>query len=137
VLQCLALRDTLRAEGLDDPAAFSAAWADATARISEPWYRDTLAFDRHRLAEIDADIRGESYRPAGDDWEIMQSLTFAAGSDPDCLRALLRIFGLLSPAGEVLAQPGLLDKVSAVGSAWREAPLFGPSRAELLSIVAA
>jgi 2-polyprenyl-6-methoxyphenol hydroxylase-like FAD-dependent oxidoreductase len=136
LLQCLALRDTLRSTGVDDPAAFSAAWAEATASLAEPWYRATLSLDRHRLAEIDAEIRGEAYRPDGDDWDLIQSLQFAAGSDPDCLRAVLSIFGLLRPADEVLADPGLLDKAVAVGGGWREEPRFGPSRSELLSIVA-
>ena len=31
----------------------------------EPWYRATLAFDRHRLAEIDAEIRGRGLRARG------------------------------------------------------------------------
>jgi hypothetical protein len=137
LLQCLSLRDTLRSTGVDDPAAFSAAWADATDSAAEPWYRATLSFDRHRLAEINAEIRGEAYRPEGDDWDIIQSLQFAAGSDPDCLRAVLSIFGLLRPIDEVLADPGLLDRAIAVGGGWRDAPLFGPSRSELLSIVAA
>ena len=65
LLHCLALRDTLRATGVDDPAAFSAAWARATDAAVEPWYRATLSFDRHRLAEIDAEIRGERYRARG------------------------------------------------------------------------
>jgi 2-polyprenyl-6-methoxyphenol hydroxylase-like FAD-dependent oxidoreductase len=137
LLQCLSLRDTLRSTGVDDPAAFSAAWADATDSAAEPWYRATLSFDRHRLAEINAEIRGQDYRPEGDDWDIIQSLQFAAGSDPDCLRAVLSIFGLLRPIDEVLADPGLLDRAIAVGGGWRDAPLFGPSRSELLSIVAA
>ena len=137
LLQCLSLRDTLRSTGVDDPASFSAAWAQSTDSIAEPWYRATLSFDRHRLAEINAEIRGEAYRPDGDDWDVIQSLGFASGSDPDCLRAVLSIFGLLRPVDEVLADPGLLDKAMAVGGGWRDAPLFGPSRGELLSIVAA
>jgi 2-polyprenyl-6-methoxyphenol hydroxylase-like FAD-dependent oxidoreductase len=137
VLHCLALRDTLRARGVDDPAAFSEAWAHATDTVAEPWYRATLSFDRHRLAEIDAEIRGEAYRPGGTDWDVIQSLQYAAGSDPDCLRATLSIVGLLRPIEEVLAEPGMLEKVNAVGGGWRHAAPFGPTRAELLSIVAA
>ncbi|HUY23510.1 MAG TPA: FAD-dependent oxidoreductase [Acidimicrobiales bacterium] len=135
LLHCLALRDTVRATGVDDPAAFSAAWADATDTVAEPWYRATLDFDRHRLAEIDAEIRGEPYRPGDDGWDTLQALGFAAGQDPDCLRATLTLFGLLQPADEVLAAPGLLDKVRSVGGGWRHAPQLGPTRAQLLSIV--
>jgi 2-polyprenyl-6-methoxyphenol hydroxylase-like FAD-dependent oxidoreductase len=137
LLQCLALRDTLRSTGVDDPASFSAGWAQSTDTMAEPWYRATLSYDRHRLAEIRAEMAGEAYRPDGHDWDVLQSLQFASGSDPDCLRAVLSIFGLLRPIDEVLADPGLLDKAMAVGGGWRDAPLFGPSRNELLSIVAA
>jgi len=134
LLHCLALRDTLRARGLDDPASFSAAFAHATDSVVEPWYRTTLSFDRHRLAEIDAEIGGEPYRPESDEWDMFQSLGFAAGQDPDCLRAMLSTVGVLRTPAEALAAPGLADKVAALGGGWRHAPAFGPSRAELVSI---
>jgi len=134
-LHSLALRDTLRATGVDDPGAFNAAWEDVTDTALEPWYQATLAVDRHRLAEIDAEIRGEAYRPDGDDWNVIRSLQFAAGQDPDCLRAVLRIFGLLQSAEEVFADTALLDKVLDIGAGWRDEPLLGPNRSELMSIV--
>ncbi|HLM97504.1 MAG TPA: hypothetical protein VK283_14395 [Acidimicrobiales bacterium] len=137
MMHSLALRDTLRSVGVGDPAAFSAVWADATEAVVEPWYRATLAFDRHRLADIDAEIRGESYDPEGGDWNMMQSLFFASSQDPDCLRALLSVFGLLRRADEVFADAALLEKVLTLGAGWRNAPRLGPSRSELLSIVAA
>ncbi len=137
MMHCLALRDTLRLSGADDPAAFSAAWAQATATTVEPWYRATLSFDRHRLAEIDAEIAGEVYRPDGDDWAIVQSLFFAAGQDPDCLRAAISIQGLVRGPGEVFADASLFDKVLTLGAGWQDAPAFGPDRAEIVSIVTA
>jgi hypothetical protein len=36
----------------------------------------------------------------------------------------------------VMACPGVLDKVMALGAGWRDEPLPAPSRGELLSIVA-
>jgi flavin-dependent dehydrogenase len=42
----------------------------------------------------------------------------------------------LSRAADVMARPGLRDKVSTLGAGWRDEPLPAPSRAELLSIVA-
>jgi 2-polyprenyl-6-methoxyphenol hydroxylase-like FAD-dependent oxidoreductase len=137
MIHSLALRDTLRAFGVGDPAAFSAAWADATDTVVEPWYRATLSFDRHRLAGIDAEIRGEPYQPEAEDWNVIQSLLFASGQDPDCLRALLSIFGLLRSAEEVFADTALMEKVLTLGAGWRRAPRLGPSRSELLSMVAA
>jgi hypothetical protein len=135
LMHCLELRDTLRATGLDDPGAFSTAFAAATQAEVEPWYRATLSFDRHRLAEIDAEIRGEPYRPEGGDWDVIQSLLFSAGQDPDCLRAAVSVQGLVRPVDEIFATPGLLEKVLALGSGWRDAERLGPDRSELLSIV--
>jgi len=136
-MHCIALRDTLRSTGLDDQATFSAAWAQATESIVEPWYRATLSFDRHRLAEIDAEIRGEPYRPEGDDWDIVQSIFFAAGQDPDCLRAAMAIQGLVRGPEEVFAEAAFFEKTLALGAGWRDAPPLGPNRSELMSIVTA
>ena len=136
LLHALALRDVLRSSG-DDPVASALAYDEATRSAVEPWYRDTVAVDRHRLAEIEAHIQGRSYRSDDPLWHIWRSLNAAAGADPDCFRALLRIIGLLQTADEVLAAPGLLDKALALGADWAEVPDFGPDRAELLSILAA
>ncbi|HUI04027.1 MAG TPA: hypothetical protein VLZ77_10825 [Acidimicrobiales bacterium] len=137
LLHALALRDTLRDVGVDDPGTTAAAWQDVTMRALEPWYRATVDFDRHRLEEIDAEIRGEEYRPDGEYWDVVQGLQFASGQDPDCLRAVLEIFGLLRPADEVVSDPAVFDKIVTLGAGWRDAPLLGPDRAGLLSIVAA
>jgi flavin-dependent dehydrogenase len=135
MLHALALRDTLQATGVGDPAAFSAAWEAATDATVEPWYRATLSFDRHRLAEIDAEIRGEPYQPEGDDWAIVQALLFSAGQDPDCFRAALSVQGLLRSPDEIFSDAALFEKVLTLGAGWRDAPAFGPSRGDLLSIV--
>ncbi|HVC69507.1 MAG TPA: NAD(P)-binding protein [Acidimicrobiales bacterium] len=134
-LHSLALRDTLRQTPGDDPVALMGAWSDVTEETVEPWYRATVAFDRHRLAEIDAEIRGEPYRPGDPVWDIGQGLRFAAGQDPDCLRAFLSIVGVLESAEEAVARPGVLEKVVALGDGWRHAARFGPSRRELLAMV--
>ena len=36
-------------------------WDELTREVVEPWYRETVAFDRHRLAEIEAQIAGVPY----------------------------------------------------------------------------
>ena len=136
MLQAVLLRDTIAAAGLDDPWEFACSFHHATAEIIEPWYRDTLAADRHRLAEIDALIGGEEYRPRDPGWEIGQALANAAFKDPDCLRGFASVAMVLSRAADVVVRPGLLDKVIALGSGWRDEPLPAPSRAGLLSIVA-
>ena len=117
----LTLRGQLRAVGLDDPAAFAKAFHSATAETVEPWYRATLATDRHRLGEVEAGIRGETYDP----------------QDPDCLRASLDIRLVLRTPEEVFARPGLRDKTLQLGSGWREAQPLGPTREQLLALASA
>jgi 2-polyprenyl-6-methoxyphenol hydroxylase-like FAD-dependent oxidoreductase len=135
MLQAAVLRDTITATGLDDPWQFACSFHHATAEMIEPWYRDTLAADRHRLAEIDALIGGGEYRPRDPAWEIGQALANAAFKDPDCLRGFVSVAMVLGRAADVTARPGLLDKVIALGAGWRDEPIPAPSRAELLSIV--
>jgi 2-polyprenyl-6-methoxyphenol hydroxylase-like FAD-dependent oxidoreductase len=134
MLQAVLLRDTITAAGLDDPWKFACSFHRATAEMIEPWYRDTLAGDRHRLAEIDALIAGGEYRPRDPSWEIGQALANAAFKDPDCLRGFVSVAMVLSRAVDVTARPGFLDKVIALGAGWRDEPLPAPSRGELLSI---
>ena len=136
MLQAVVLRDTIAATGLDDPWEFACRFHQATAELVEPWYRDTLAGDRHRLAEIDALIAGGEYRPRDRGWEVSQALAAAAVKDPDCLRAFVSVAMVLSRPADVMARPGLLDKVSDLGAGWRDEPVPAPSRAELLSVVA-
>lgn len=136
MLQAALLRDTIAATGLDDPWQLACSFHHATAEMVEPWYRDTLAADRHRLAEIDALIGGGEYRPRDPAWEMGQALANAAFKDPDCLRGFVSTVMLLSRAAEVAARPGLFDKIMSLGAGWRGEPFPAPSRPELLSIVA-
>jgi 2-polyprenyl-6-methoxyphenol hydroxylase-like FAD-dependent oxidoreductase len=136
MLQATVLRDTIAATGLEDPWEFACSFHDATAEIVEPWYRDTLTADRHRLAEIDALLDGSEYRPADPGWEVSQALTAAAFKDPDCFRGFVSVAMVLSREADVLSRPGMLEKVTALGAGWREEPIPAPSRGDLLSTVA-
>jgi 2-polyprenyl-6-methoxyphenol hydroxylase-like FAD-dependent oxidoreductase len=128
------LRDTLRQRDPADAGRFALGFHATTLSTVEPWYRATVRFDRHRLGEIGAELRGAAYEPADPWWEDMRALQFAAGRDPDCLRANLDIINVLRTPDEVLAEPALAAKVRAVGAGWREAPVLGPSRAELVAL---
>jgi 2-polyprenyl-6-methoxyphenol hydroxylase-like FAD-dependent oxidoreductase len=137
LMHALELRNLLRRMPSDDPAVLARAWDDVTRATVEPWYRSTLDFDRHRLAEADAATRGEAYEPGDVGWEMTRALLHGAGGDPDVLRGALRIAGLLDTPDVVLGEPGMADKVVAAGADWRNAPMFGPSREELVAAVAA
>ncbi|HEY5251047.1 MAG TPA: hypothetical protein VIJ09_05275, partial [Acidimicrobiales bacterium] len=135
LLHGLALRDLLRGTDANDSVRLARAFDEATSATVEPWYRATVAFDRHRLAGIEAEIRGETYSPDDPVWEIGQGLQYAAGQDPDCFRAFLSVVGMLRTPEEALARPGVFEKVVNLGASWRDQPTFGPNRHELLSIV--
>jgi 2-polyprenyl-6-methoxyphenol hydroxylase-like FAD-dependent oxidoreductase len=137
VLHGRILRDTLRRSDPADARRFALEFNDATVTSVEPWYRVTVRYDRHRLAEIDAHIRGRAYDPGDAEWEGIRSIQFAAGRDPDCLRASLAMINVLRTPAEVLRIPGLLGKARAAGPGWRERPFPGPTRAELVAIASA
>jgi hypothetical protein len=122
----------------DDPARFADAWDEATERELTPWYRATVAFDRARLAEIDAIRSGaEPQAPAPDDIaaRVRAALPLAMSRDADVFRAGLEIASCLALPQEVFARPGLAQKVlEAAGG--EVARLPGPDRAQVLELVA-
>ena len=93
LLHAVCLRDLLREVPPGDPA-FATRWDEVTAEVVEPFYRDTVAFDRHRLAEIDAQIAGVPYETDDPGWLLGQALARASGKDPDLLRAFADIASL-------------------------------------------
>ena len=103
-------------------------------RSSSRSIRDTVAFDRHRLAEIDAQIAGVPYETDDPGWLLGQALARASGKDPDLLRAFADIASLHERGVDVMARPGIADKAIALGG-HDDAPPLGPSRQELLAIV--
>jgi 2-polyprenyl-6-methoxyphenol hydroxylase-like FAD-dependent oxidoreductase len=134
MLHAQVLRDTLRQAGADDPSAFADAFAEASEATVEPWFRDTLSFDRHRLAEMTAFAEGTVYDPGEPGYEMSGALALAAQRDPDAFRAFIDAVGVLELPEVALARPGLFDKVIALGAAWRDEPAFGPDRATLVAL---
>jgi len=132
-IHAVALRDVVRA-GLSDPVEFQRAWQGATLAEAEGWYRSTLAFDSARLDEIHAELEGREFHPTPE-YEITKSMEAAAFKDPEMLRSLLDIAGMLNTADDVLSRPGVLERAAELGHDWRDQPPLGPSRQELLAIV--
>jgi hypothetical protein len=130
----VALRDVLRRVGPDEDEALAMEWDRVTREVVEPWYRATLHFDRNRLAEIEAAIADEAFEPEDPVWELSQALIHGSVLDPGVFRGFLKIMSLVETADEVLAEPGFVDKVLAVGGGWRDAPILGPSRSELVAL---
>ncbi len=132
-LHAAALRDVLH-DPPADPIAVAREWHATTTATVEPWYRTTLSFDSSRLAEIDAQIAGEPFEPTPE-YDVTLALQCAAGKDPELLRALLKIVGVLELPEKVLAEPGVVERVMELGRGWRHAPLPGPDREELVALV--
>jgi len=134
LIHAVAVRDALRATDGATALDVSAVLRTATLDAVEPLYRDTLAFDRHRLAEMHAQLDCRPYETDDAGWLAGQALRSHASSDPDLLRAAMRIAGLLGRAPDVLADPTVRDKVMALPPA---VPLPGLTRPELESVLAA
>ena len=137
LMHALALRNLMRTQSLDDPMAFAVAFDEVTVAEVEPWYRATLWFDRHRLAEIESLLAGQPYEPEDPAWDAVKALDVAAVQDPDVFRAFVDIVALRATPEEAFSRPGVLEKVMELGGGWREAPSMGPARDELVATAGA
>ena len=134
MLHAQTLRDTLRHTGPDRPGELSEAFAVATAETVEPWFEATLAFDRHRLAEMAAEAEGVPYEPDDPAYEMTGALAEASSRDPDVLRGFLDIVGVLDLPGNVMERPGMFEKVIELGADWRTTEAIGPDRDQLVAL---
>jgi 2-polyprenyl-6-methoxyphenol hydroxylase-like FAD-dependent oxidoreductase len=137
ILHARLLRDLLRETEPEDHDKLARRFHEATNRVAEPLFRTTLWYDRHRLAEIEADIAGEPYRPADPRWAVTKALAAASLTDSDLLREQSSITAFLATGQEVLARPGVLERTMALGASAPQYPLPGPTRAELLATIRA
>ena len=131
LLQATCLRDVLHL-AVADPVELIRAWYATTDWVVTPFVRETLDFDRHRLAEIDAQIRGERYETDDPGWNLGQKLRSAAATDPELLRAAMSVMSLLDRGADVMRQDGIVDKVLAAETT---GGLPGPDRAQLLDLI--
>ena len=135
MMHALVLRRQLRTVGTDDAGDLAAAFAAATAAEVEPWFTWTRAFDRHRLAQIDAALAGGDYRPDDPAWDAEQALGAAAADDPELLRLFVRINSLLALPADDFVGTEHEKRALELGGSWRDRPVPAPSRDELVRIV--
>lgn len=136
LLHACCLRDVLRDVDPGDPEKLARRFDEATTTVVEPLYRMTVGFDRHRLAEIAADVDGTPYVTDDPRW-LVGKATFAASlTDPDITRAYGSLAALLVTPDELFATPGLVDRVLRLGAGAPRYPLPGPTRQELLAAIA-
>jgi 2-polyprenyl-6-methoxyphenol hydroxylase-like FAD-dependent oxidoreductase len=125
------LRRTVR-DALDDPAAFAELWDERTEELVAPFYRNQIAADRFRNAEMRAYTDG--VEPPPND-SPMARLLNAAPHDPDLFRALIETVLCVSLPQEVLQRPGVQEKIDEFGGV-EAPPAPGPDRKQLLELLA-
>ncbi|MEP7047241.1 MAG: FAD-dependent oxidoreductase [Ilumatobacteraceae bacterium] len=134
MVHAAALRSLLREVPLDDPRALAVRWNELTNERVEPFFAETLAFDRHRLAEIEATIEGRPYETEDPAWLLGKALESSMMKDPDLFRGYVDVLSLLELGSNVLSRPGYAERAIALAD---PTPLPGPDRAELLTLVGA
>jgi 2-polyprenyl-6-methoxyphenol hydroxylase-like FAD-dependent oxidoreductase len=137
ILHAKALRDVLHEIDTADQELLVRRFDELTCNEIEPWYRRTLKFDRHRLAETEADIAGHPYETDDPVWQITKAWTVASTVDGEVYRTYAPLLALQSTPEEELAAPGLLDRIIAASAGLPQYPDPGPDRAALLKAIAA
>lgn len=136
LVHAVGLRDVVR-QHLGDPREFAAAWDEETEARLTPWYRSTVAVDRARLADMDAEREGR--RPPAPQGPALlgAALARAMAFDAEVYRAFMEVVDCLTLPAELFARPGFTDRVLRVAGEHEPPPPAGPTREQLLGLLAA
>jgi 2-polyprenyl-6-methoxyphenol hydroxylase-like FAD-dependent oxidoreductase len=134
MMHAAALRTLLRDGPAGDARAQAVRWAALTDETVEGFVADTLSFDRHRLAEIEAAIEGRPYETDDVGWALGGALATSALHDPELLRGFLDVASINERGVDVLSRPGLAERAITLAD---PTPAPGPDRAELLALAKA
>ena len=107
LLNAQVLRDTAR-QHINDPATFAMVYDAETERQVAPFYRNQIAADRARVAEMNALMDGLP-PPAPD--PVFSRFLLAACHDADVFRALLETVLCVELPQEALARPEVAAKM--------------------------
>jgi 2-polyprenyl-6-methoxyphenol hydroxylase-like FAD-dependent oxidoreductase len=102
------LRDVART-AIDDPAAFATEFNAETERQVAPFYRNQIAADRARIAEMNALEEGAPVPPPN---PVLGRFIAAASQDPDVYRAAIEIAMCVSLPQDVMARPQIAAKLA-------------------------
>jgi 2-polyprenyl-6-methoxyphenol hydroxylase-like FAD-dependent oxidoreductase len=108
LLHAQVLRDEAR-RNINDPGTFARDFDVETERQVGPFYRNQIAADRVRIAEMNALDEGLPM-PASN--PITAKLLAAASRDPDVFRGMLEIAMCVALPEEVLARPLVVAKIA-------------------------
>lgn len=107
VLHAQVLRDTVRSH-IGDPAALARAYDAETERQVAPYYRNQIAADRIRVAEMTALANATPPPPAN---PVMSTFFSAAVRDADVFRALIETVLCVALPQEVMTRPYVAAKM--------------------------
>jgi 2-polyprenyl-6-methoxyphenol hydroxylase-like FAD-dependent oxidoreductase len=130
IVHATLLRDVLRDHG-DDPEAFALALDAETERVVGPFYWLQRAVDVERYAEMTA-LREGREPPVPDAGR--RAFAVAMLHDEEVFRAYLETVACLALPEEVLARPGLLDRVNQL-KAHVPLQMPAPSREKLVRLL--
>jgi 2-polyprenyl-6-methoxyphenol hydroxylase-like FAD-dependent oxidoreductase len=133
----VALRDLSRTS-FDDPYALAMALDSVTEEKLTPWYRQQYDRDRARVAQIDAAIEGREPPPIDESnpiARIQRAFQIAAANDPECARAFAEMLSVLTLPQEIMARPGMFEKIMATAEGKELPAMSGPTRTELLALL--
>jgi flavin-dependent dehydrogenase len=122
---------------LDAPFELALSHDSMTETRVTPWYRNTIEIDRKRIAAVNAIIED---RPAPQSTDprarIANALNVAMMYDADVYRAAAEMRSVLALPQEIMARPGVVDRIMEVAGNHEAVNPPGPSRDELLGMLA-
>jgi len=136
LMHAVQLRNVVR-EHAGSPEQLALAFDETTEREVTPWYRHQVMVDRARIEEMDAARDGRE--PAGAAWDASagwRMLAAAAPYDADAFRAFMEVTTCLALLDDVFARPGFSEQLAAVAKDKQPLSLPGPTRDELLALLA-
>lgn len=127
------LRETVAAH-LPDPTALAMAYHERTKSELQPYHDATTAMDRRRVREMRVYREGDVPEPSAEE-RMADVVLQHASSDPVMARAFSDLMGCNALAAEVLASPGVFDRVLQLGDGMQPDPPPGPDRTAVLELV--
>jgi hypothetical protein len=122
---------------VDDPLVLALAHDSMTEMQVTPWYRNTIEISRKLIGRYHACIEGRPEpRTTDPAARISDAHAVAMMYDADLFGGVLEIVSVQALPQEVMARPGVVDRIMEVASAHEAVIPPGPSRAELLRMLA-
>ena len=124
-------------EHLNDPVALALAHDSMTETRLTPWYRNTVEIDRAQIARFNASIQGRPQpEPTDPRARVAKVFSVAMMYDADLFRAANEIRSMLTLPQEIMARAGIVDRIMEVACTREAVTPPGPSREELLRMLA-